>query len=211
MRIDQASGRCEFVASSSGHCARVVTFDKMLDPGLYAVVPFSLQQHSAADPQLRISVLCESDRAAQVPWDDVVPEHVPWNRVLYRFLWNDLAHITVHNSPPWTWRSWMNGTLRFELVAMADGVPSECTVDSTKSHGVISVPSGNRTVQLPARGRAVAIATSVLFHDGSYSYSFQAGWQFKTKPCAPLAGLFGGGGGGGGSGGGSRVFDPFVD
>ena len=68
----EANGMAAIVASSAGVCDRVVTFDRMLEPGVYAILPFSLQQHRATLPALTINVLCESDRVARMEWSDVL-------------------------------------------------------------------------------------------------------------------------------------------
>jgi hypothetical protein len=194
MKID-AQGRAAFIASSTGLCDRVVTFDRMLDPGLYAIFPFSLQQHAATNPRLVLNVLCESDRVAPLQWEDVVPARLPLGRLLYNFLANDRRHLESQDSSQtgvWTVRSWKRGTLRFELIESRSSNASVCTIDAANSFGSVIEPHVQRQVELPARGAAVAIASSVAAHSGSYSFQYSHRWSMteRLNPAAIMFGAF---------------------
>jgi len=189
LRIE-ANGTARFVASSTGSCARVVTFDHLVDPGVYAILPFSLQQHLAAVPQLTINVLAESDRIAQIGWRDTVPPQLPINRLLYNFLVSDHAHVkTNRQHQPWEWSSWSRGTLRFEMVGVRSGQASEVTLDASMSQNVIIEPGPQRRVALPPRCGCIVNACSVTAHAGSYT--MQYGHQTQMKGVNALARAFG--------------------
>jgi hypothetical protein len=195
VKVGDGQARTRIVASSGGHCDRVVTFDYMADPGLYAVVPFSLQQSTSADSRLVLNVLSESDRVAQLNWNDVVPPRLNWNSLVYHFCLQDTqAHRGSDRNEQGCWRvvSWAKGTSRFELAASHSRHPSEVTL-TAQGQNVVVQPNNQRRARLPPGSAAVMVAVSVTAHGGSYA--MQYGHQYNMRETPTVGSFFGGSGG----------------
>lgn len=179
-----SDGSRHVVAVSEPTVERVTHLEcGVADPGVYVVVPVSVNQQRLQSKHLMINVMAESQDVARLPAADVLPrEGLHLGRLLFGFIVRDLAHTKQqhHGSMNVTVYTWHWSTL--QMVAVRAGARMTVSVDTSQSRGTTTLPSDAGTrVTLPSGKAAILVYSTVAPNRGQYECEWRHGMQMQSE------------------------------